>query len=104
MENKATHQIRQISKILMHEDMLKYLSLLIRITGDKDATIRKVCRVLSVLTAIKVDEKDKIRALIRAWYRANYGDRIFFADSDLHRKHKRQHGLGNNFNRRFASG
>lgn len=103
MENKK--HIAQIARILKHEDMLRYLGLFIRITADKDAAIRKVCRVLSVLQDIKVNHKDELRALIRAWFRANYGDRAFFADSDFHRPHKRrQHGLGNNDNRRFASG
>lgn len=88
MENK-TRSHNQIVRIIKHKDMLKYLGLLIRIALDKDAMIRRVFRVLSVMQDISLAEKDKSRKLIRAWYRTNYGDRAFFADSDYHRPHKR---------------
>ena len=55
-----------------------------------DFGIRRVLNALAVTQVIPLTEKDKLRKEIRTFYRDNYGDRSFFADSDLHRKHKRK--------------
>lgn len=92
MENKAnnvrTHTA--IVEMLKHPNVMRYLALLIRVTCDKDETIRRVLRVLASTQEIPLAQKDLLRKQIRAWYKANVGDRLFFADSDLHRKHLRK--------------
>ncbi len=91
MENKA-HNIRihnTIVKMLQHPEVMRYLALLIKTTCDTDAAVRRVLNVLAATQEIPLAQKDLLRKQIRAWYKANVGDRTFFADSDLHRKHKR---------------
>ena len=91
MENNAQN-IRihtTIVKLLKHEDALRYVGILIHATSDADATIRRVLNVLAATQEIPLAQKDLLRMRIRAWYKANVGDRLFFADSNLHRKHRR---------------
>ena len=87
MEN-ARNIHNAIAKMLQHKDVLRYLGILIRTTCNKDATIRRVLNVLAATQTIELARKDELRREIKAWYRANVGDRTFFADSDLHRKWK----------------
>lgn len=78
-----------IVRALVGKNPLRYLGLLLRVTPDKDFAIRRVLNVLAATQDIMLPQKDNLRKQIRNWYRANYGDRKFFADSDLHRKHRR---------------
>jgi len=75
-------------------------------TTDTDEMIRKVSNVLAATQEIPRPQKDLLRKQIRAWYRTNVGDRLFFADSDLHRKHERRtnYGMGLKLHRRLANG
>ncbi len=92
MENKAnnirTH--KALVGMLKHPQVMRYLAILIRVTCDKDEAIRRVLRVLAATQEIPLAQKDLLRKQIRAWYKTNVGDRMFFADSDLHRKHLRK--------------
>lgn len=84
MENTArTHTV--INKMLGHKNALRYLAVLINVTCNKDETVRRVLRILAASQQIPLSQKDLLRKQIRAWYKANVGDRLFFADSDLHR-------------------
>jgi len=77
-----------VMRMLDNPRAFHYLGWLMRATPDQDFAIRRVLNVLAV-AEIDRNRKDGLRQQIRNWYRANYGDRKFFADSDLHRKHKR---------------
>lgn len=92
MENKAQN-IRihnTIARILQREDALRFVAFLVKFAKDKDAAVRRVLNVLAATQTIETARKDLLRKQIRAWFKANVGDRLFFADSDLHRKNLRK--------------
>lgn len=78
-----------ILKILKRDNPLRYLGVIMGVTKDTDFAVRRVLNVLAATQDIPLAQKDNLRKAIRAWYKAQFGDRKFFADSDLHRKHKR---------------
>lgn len=78
-----------IVQMLQHNDWQRFLGFFLNRVMDKDAAIRKVMNVLAASQQIPLVKKDALRKEIRAFFRKHYGDRDFFADSDLHRKWKK---------------
>ena len=73
-------------------DYLEYTKEYLLVAVNKEAAIKDILFSLAASQVVDRDQKDVIRRNIKSFYRNNYGDSIIFADSDLHRKHKREKG------------